>query len=104
MPHLLKSSIFMTVSTLLIITLSTCSIGSAQSALSLTTEDIVRLLLENNRDVIVNRLAPISSVYSITSLIRPFQPNFHIIGNVNRAKTPSRSQLTGAPALKSADA
>src|SRR5437762_7191000 len=99
MPHLLKNSVFMTVSTLLIVTLSTCSIGSAQSALSLTTEDIVRLLLENNRDVIVNRLAPISSVYSITSLIRPFQPNFHIIGNVNRAKTPSRSQLTGAPAL-----
>ena len=68
-------------------------------AISLTTEDIVRLMLENNRDVIVNRLTPISSVYAITSLIRPFQPNFHIIGSVNRARTPSRSQLTGAPAL-----
>ncbi len=68
-------------------------------AVSLTTEDIVRLLLENNREVIVNRLAPISSVYAITSLIRPFEPNFHITGSVNRTKTPSRSQLTGAPAL-----
>ena len=68
-------------------------------AISLTTEDIFRLLLENNRDVIVNRLTPISSVYAITSLLRPFQPNFHITGSVNRAKTPSRSQLTGAPAL-----
>ena len=55
MPHLLKNSVFITVSTLLIVTLSTCSIGSAQSALSLTTEDIVRLLLENNRD---NRANP----------------------------------------------
>src|SRR5207237_2741442 len=54
---------------------------------------------ENNLNLIGNRLPPISSVYSITSLIRPFEPNFHVIGNVNRAKTPSRSQLTGAPAL-----
>src|SRR5438552_5283922 len=37
--------------------------------ISLTTEDIVRLLLENNRDVIVNRLSPISSFYTINSLI-----------------------------------
>src|ERR1051325_6319720 len=68
-------------------------------AISLTTEDIVRLMLENNRDVIVKRLAPVSSVYAITSLYRPFEPNFQVIGTVNRANTPSRSQLTGAASL-----
>jgi len=70
-------------------------------ALSITTEDIVRLVLLNNRDVIVNRLTPISSFYSITALNRPFEPNFHIIANVNRANSPSRSQLSGAASLLS---
>jgi hypothetical protein len=67
----------------------------------LTTEDIVRLVLENNRDVMVTRLSPISSFYAVASLNRLFEPNFHVIANVNRANSPSRSQLTGAPSLVS---
>jgi outer membrane protein len=70
-------------------------------SMPLTTEDIVTLVLQNNRDVIVSRLSPISSFYTITSLNRPFEPNFHIIANVDRANSPSRSQLTGAPSLLS---
>jgi outer membrane protein TolC len=68
-------------------------------AISLTTEDIVRLLLENNRDVIVNRLTPVSSLYQIGVLGRPFEPNFHAGASVSRTSTPSRSQLTGAASL-----
>ena len=53
-------------------------------AISLSTQDIIRLLLENNRDLTVSRIVPISSLYSIASLFRPFQPNFHVIGAATR--------------------
>jgi outer membrane protein len=65
----------------------------------LTTADVIRLLLENNRDVIVSRNVPISSLYSISSLYRTFQPNFHIIGALNHTETPSTNVLAGAVSL-----
>jgi outer membrane protein len=68
-------------------------------ALSLTTEDIVRLLLENNRDLTVSRIVPVSSLYSIWSLYRPFQPNFHVIGALTRTTSPSSNVLAGAVSL-----
>src|SRR5262245_50198223 len=68
-------------------------------AIPLTTADVVRLLLVNNRDLIVNRLAPLSSLYSVETFFRPFEPNIHFGATVDRAKSPSRSQLIGAPAL-----
>jgi len=67
--------------------------------LPLTTADIVQMLLENNRDVTVNRLVPLSSLYTMRALFKTFEPNFHITGSVDRTKSPSRSQLTGATAL-----
>src|SRR5438105_14920294 len=68
-------------------------------AVSLTTEDIIRLLLENNRDLTVSRIVPVSSLYSITSLFRPFQPNFHVIGAATRTTSPSSNVLAGAVSL-----
>src|SRR5690242_16939881 len=46
-------------------------------AIPLTTAEVVRLLLANNRDLIVNRLAPLSSLYSVETFFRPFEPNIH---------------------------
>jgi outer membrane protein TolC len=68
-------------------------------AVSLTTGDTVRLLLENNRDVVVSRLYPISSMYTVTALTQPFEPNFHVIAAANRVNSPSRSLLAGAASL-----
>jgi len=68
-------------------------------AASLTTEDIVRLLMENNRDLTVSRIAPVSSLYSIASLYRSFQPNFHVIGTSTRTTSPSSNVLAGAVSL-----
>src|SRR5262245_26038332 len=68
-------------------------------AIPLTTAEVVRLLLVNNRDLIVNRLAPLSSLYSVETFFRPFEPNIHFNATVDRTKSPSRSQLIGAPAL-----
>ena len=68
-------------------------------AIPLTTAEVVHLLLVNNRDLIVNRLAPLSSSYSVETFFRPFEPNIHFGASVDRTKSPSRSQLIGAPAL-----
>src|SRR5262245_23472881 len=68
-------------------------------AVSLTTEDVIRLLLENNRDLTVSRIVPVSSLYSIWSLYRPFQPNFHVIGAASRTTSPSSNVLAGAVSL-----
>jgi outer membrane protein TolC len=68
-------------------------------AVPLTTADVIRLLLENNRDLTVSRAVPISSLFAISSLYRPFQPTFHVIGNFNRSTTPSTNILQGAVSL-----
>ncbi len=68
-------------------------------AVALTTEDVIRLLLENNRDLNVSRAVPVSSLYSITSLLRPFEPNFHVIGSLSHTKSPSSTLLAGAVSL-----
>jgi outer membrane protein len=65
----------------------------------LTTADTIRLLLENNRDVNVSRNIPVSSLYSIASLYRTFEPNFHISGLLNHTETPSSNVLAGAVSL-----
>jgi outer membrane protein len=67
--------------------------------LSVTTEDIVRLMLENNRDLTVSRVIPISSLYSIGTLFRTFEPNFHVLGAVTHTKSPSSNVLAGAASL-----
>src|SRR5207249_6727861 len=68
-------------------------------AVSLATEDIIRLVLENNRELAATRILPVSSLYSIMSLFRPFQPNFHVIGATTRTTSPSSNVLAGAVSL-----
>ncbi len=66
---------------------------------SLTTQDVVRLLLENNRELIVGRGIPRSSFYSTESLKRPFQLNLHGGGTISHTTSPSSNVLAGAASL-----
>src|SRR5690349_6664603 len=45
---------------------TTPAVRPQSNGMSLTTEDLVRMILENNRDVLVNRLSPLSSRYVTT--------------------------------------
>ena len=67
--------------------------------LALTVRDVVRLTLENNLDVRVNRFSPLASEQLIQTYYRPFDPTVRISANVDRATEPSRTQLAGARSL-----
>src|SRR6185295_18999972 len=64
--------------------------------LPLTMGDLVNLILQNNLDISVNRLSPLSSQYLIYSLYRTFEPTLHLQATVNRNTTPATSVLSGA--------
>src|SRR5438477_7125863 len=64
--------------------------------LPLTMNDLINLILQNNLDVGVNRLSPLSSQYLIESLYRSFEPTLHLQATVNRNTSPSTSILAGA--------
>jgi outer membrane protein len=68
-------------------------------ALPLTVGDMVRLILENNVDITVNRLTPFERQYLTQSLFRPYEPTIQVSASVSRNTTPSASQLVGASAL-----
>lgn len=67
--------------------------------LPLTVGETVRLMLDNNPDVVVNRFSPLTSELLIDSFLRPFEPTLRISGTVERSSAPSSSQLVGATAL-----
>src|SRR5262249_4567296 len=67
--------------------------------LPLTVNDVVQLMLDNNLDVSVNRLNPLSAEYLIETFYRPFQPTLRLQTTINRNTSPATSQLTGAPSL-----
>src|SRR5207237_395095 len=67
--------------------------------LPLTVGDLVNLMLQNNLDIGVNRLTPLSSVYLTETMYRPFEPTLHFSATVNRNTTPATSQLIGAQSL-----
>ncbi len=67
--------------------------------LPLTVGDVIQLMLENNLDISVNRLNPLSAEYLIETLYRPFEPTLRLQATINRNTSPATSQLTGAPAL-----
>ena len=69
-----------------------------EGALQLTVGDMVRLMLESNLDVRVNRLSPLESQYVIQSLFGRFEPSLRLGATVTRNTQPSRSQLDGASA------
>src|SRR2546426_811674 len=82
------------------VTVTPVSSGMVRNgAVWLTTEDIIRLVLQNNRELAVSRIVPVSSLYSIASLFRPFAPNFHVIGASTRTTSPSSNVLAGAVSL-----
>src|SRR5262245_25725443 len=56
--------------------------------LPLTMNDLINLILQNNLDVSVNRLSPLSTLYLIDTLYRPFEPTIHLQATVNRNTTP----------------
>jgi outer membrane protein TolC len=67
--------------------------------LPLTVADLINLMLQNNLDIVVNRLGPLSAGYLGQTLYRPFEPTFTLSATVNRNTTPATSQFTGAPSL-----
>jgi outer membrane protein len=64
--------------------------------LPLTMGDLINLILQNNLDVGVNRLSPLSSQYLIDTFYRPFEPTLHLQATVNRNTTPATTVLAGA--------
>jgi outer membrane protein TolC len=67
--------------------------------LPLTANDVIQLMLENNLDISVNRLNPLSAQYLIETLFRPFEPTLRLQATITRNTSPATSQLTGAPSL-----
>src|SRR5258706_14597 len=65
--------------------------------LPLTVPDLINLMLQNNLDIIVNRLSPLSAGYLGQTLYRQFEPTLTLSATVNRNTTPATSQFTGAP-------
>jgi outer membrane protein TolC len=64
--------------------------------LPLTMGDMINLILQNNLDISVNRLSPLSSQYLIETLYRPFEPTLYLQATVNRNTIPSTTILAGA--------
>src|SRR5690242_3559378 len=69
--------------------------------LPLTVPDLINLMLQNNLDIIVNRLTPLSTGYLSQTFYRPFEPTLTLSASVNRNTTPATSQLAGAPSISS---
>jgi outer membrane protein TolC len=69
--------------------------------LPLTVADLINLILQNNLDIVVNRLTPLSTGYLSQTFYRPFEPTLTLSALVNRNTTPATSQLAGAPSISS---
>ena len=64
--------------------------------LPLTMGDLINLILQNNLDVGVNRLSPLSSQYLINTFYLPFEPTLHLQATVGRTTTAGTSSLAGS--------
>ena len=74
-----------------------------QGVLPLSVSDVVRLMLQSNLDVTVNRFSPLSTGYLIDTFLRPFEPTLNLSATVGRSTQPVASQLTagaGATAFR----
>ena len=67
--------------------------------LPLGVGDLINLIIQNNLDVGVSRLTPLSSGYLIETMYRPFEPTLHLQATVTRNTSPATSQLIGAQSL-----
>ena len=64
--------------------------------LPLTVNDMVRLTLENNFNLGINRFAPVLSEYAIIQAMSSFDPTLSLSGTVNRSTSASLTQIDGA--------
>jgi outer membrane protein len=64
--------------------------------LPLTMGEYVNLILQNNLDIGVDRLSPMSSRYLSETMYRPFEPSIHVKTTVSRNTSPATSVLAGA--------
>ena len=74
-----------------------------EGVLPVSVSDVVRLMLQSNLDVTLNRFSPLSSAYLIDTFFRPFEPTLEVSALVGRSTQPVVSQLTagaGATALQ----
>src|SRR5262249_2084541 len=62
--------------------------------LPVSVDDVIRLMLQSNLDVTVNRFAPLSSGYVIDTFLLPFEPTLNLSATVGRSTQPVASQLT----------
>src|SRR3954464_12171948 len=69
------------------------------NVLPLTLNDVLRMMLENNLNIAVDRLPPDVAHSLIGTYSRSFQPNLHISAAGARGTTPSVTFLNGAPFL-----
>jgi outer membrane protein TolC len=69
------------------------------NVMPLTLNDVLRMTLENNLNVAVDRLPPDVAQFMIGTYFQPFQPTLRISANGTRGTTPSPSLLSGAPFL-----
>jgi len=69
--------------------------GLVQSGmLPISVSDVIRLMLQSNLDVTVNRFSPLASQYYIQTLFRPFEPTLDLSATVGKFSAPVASQLT----------
>jgi outer membrane protein TolC len=68
-------------------------------SLSLTLNDVIRLMLESNLNINVDRLPPQIAQFLIDTYLRPFDPTLHITANGTHSNAVSQSQLNGATSL-----
>jgi outer membrane protein len=69
-------------------------------ALSITLSDVLRMMLDSNLNVTVDRLPPQITQFLIDTYYRPFDPTLHITATGQKSTTVSTSQLNGATSLE----
>src|SRR5262245_63709572 len=72
-----------------------------EGVLPVSVSDVIRLMLQSNLDVTVNRFSPLSSGYLIDTFFRPFEPTLEISATVGRNTQPVVSQLTAGTGVAS---
>src|SRR5262245_4342884 len=65
-----------------------------EGVMPITAGDVIRLMLDSNLDVTVNRFSPLSSGYFIDTLFLPFEPTLNVSTTIGRSTQPVASQLT----------
>lgn len=72
-----------------------------EGVLPVSVSDVIRLMLQSNLDVTINRFSPLSSGYLIDTFFRPFEPTLEISATVGRNTQPVVSQLTAGTGVTS---